>query len=119
MTTNNSNVIDQETYSLLQDLMGEEGFQEIIEFFCSDTQQALGNLHKAINEEQADYVGGICHKLKSSSKLIGAFNMAQLSTELEQYSENKDTQLAAELLSRLNNEFQLVQHWIETETVVS
>jgi len=105
--------IDQPTYELLQDLMGEQGFAEVIDFFCSDTEQAIGNLRHAIAEQQADCVGGICHKLKSSSKLIGAFDMAELSTKLEQYTENKDTQLAIQLLDKLETEFRCALHWIE------
>lgn len=119
MTQNPNNSIDQETYVLLKDLMGEEGFQEIIDFFCSDTTQALANLKKAISEQQTDYVGGVCHKLKSSSKLIGAFRMAELSTELEAYTENKNSVLAEKLHEQLSSEFTLVQQWIETEAITS
>lgn len=118
---NNSNqeIIDQETYHLLRDLMGEEGFDEIISFFCSDTKQAINNLQQAINEGRAEYVGGICHKLKSSSKLIGAYNMAELSTELEFYTEHKNQTQAIDLLKRLETEFSLVKKWIEHTAVVA
>lgn len=116
MSSNNS-IIDQETYHLLRDLMGEEGFDEIISFFCSDTQQAIHNLQQAISEQRAEYVGGICHKLKSSSKLIGAYNMAELSTELELYTEHNNQAKAKELLNRLESEFSLVKKWIETTLI--
>ena len=117
MFDNDSKIINQETYGLLRDLMGEEGFEEIISFFCSDTQQAINNLQQAIAERRAEYVGGICHKLKSSSKLIGAYNMAELSTELESYTEHKDQAMAIDLLKRLESEFLLVTRWIETTAV--
>lgn len=117
--SNNNEIIDQETYHLLRDLMGEEGFDEIISFFCSDTKQAINNLQQAITERRAEYVGGICHKLKSSSKLIGAYNMAELSTELESYTEHKNQTKAIDLLKRLETEFSLVKKWIEHSAVTS
>ena len=117
--SSNNNIIDHETYHLLKDLMGEEGFDEIISFFCSDTQQAINNLQQAIAEQRAEYVGGICHKLKSSSKLIGAYNMAELSTELESYTEHRNQAKAINLLGRLESEFSLVKKWIERTAVIS
>ncbi len=119
MSSNDNEIISQETYELLHDLMGEEGFDEIISFFCSDTQQAIDNLQQAIAEHRAEYVGGICHKLKSSSKLIGAYNMAKLSTELELYTEHKDQLMAIDLLKRLESEFVRVKQWIEQATIHS
>ena len=119
MSSNNSEIIDQETYDLLRDLMGEEGFDEIVNFFCSDTKQAIENLQQAISEHRAEYVGGICHKLKSSSKLIGAYNMADLSTELESYTEHKNQTKAIDLLKRLESEFLLVKKWIENASAFS
>ena len=119
MHYDHSEIIDQETYKLLKDLMGEEGFEEIISFFCSDTQQAINNLQQAITEQRAEYVGGICHKLKSSSKLIGAYNMADLSTELELYIEHRNQARAVKLLKQLETEFTMVQKWIEDTAVYS
>ncbi|MGB0845375.1 MAG: Hpt domain-containing protein [Thiolinea sp.] len=119
MTTNYTDAIDQETYSLLQDLMGEEGFEEIIDFFCSDTKQAVNNLRQAINDQKADFVGGVCHKLKSSSKLIGAFTMADIATELELYADHKNATLASQLLDQLETEFQRAEQWIQSATALT
>lgn len=115
MIPEQDNSIDRETYSMLKDLMGTEGFQEIIDFFISDTGQALKNLEQAIDQQKPDYVGGICHKLKSSSKLIGAFNMAELSTELEGYAESKDAARAKEVHTQLTQAFYHVKAWLQAE----
>ncbi len=119
MVPNKSAVIDQETYELLRDLMGEEGFEEILSFFCSDTQQAIQNLQQAVAEQQAEYVGGICHKLKSSSKLVGANNMAELSSTLEAYTEHKNQAEATHLVQQLEAEFIRVRVQIEHLTAIS
>lgn len=107
--------IDPDTYAQLEELMGEEGFQEVIDFFMSDTQQAIKNLPLAINKQQSDYVGVICHKLKSSCKLVGAFSMAELCRLLETYAENKDASFAGQVFSQLEAEFQRVEQQLEQQ----
>lgn len=107
--------IDPDTYAQLEELMGEEGFQEVIDFFMSDTQQAIKNLPLAINKQQPDHVGAICHKLKSSCQLIGAFTMAELCRSLETYVENKDAAFARQVFLRLEAEFQRVEQQLEQQ----
>ena len=113
LTTANS-AIDIETFNLLKDLMDDEGFEEIIDFFCTDTDQALKNIRMAIKKGQVDYIECACHKLKSSSKLIGALRLAELSTKLEQVQQlNAATPGAADrLLQQLEQEFSLTRQWL-------
>ncbi|CAA6801195.1 MAG: Unknown protein [uncultured Thiotrichaceae bacterium] len=112
------NPIDMDTYSQLEELMGDEGFQEIIDFFMLDTHKAMKSIPHAINHQHSDHVGAICHKLKSSCKLLGAFTMAELCGLLEAYKDNKDDLFAAQTFLKLEAEFQRVEQQLKEEMIV-
>lgn len=112
------NPIDSHTYSELEELMGDEGFQEVIDFFMFDTGKAMKNIPIAISQQRSDHVGAICHKLKSSCSLIGAFTMAELCNLLEAYEENKDDLFANQAFLKLEAEFQRVEQQLKEEMIV-
>lgn len=111
MTTMITSPIDEETYTLLQEIMADE-FTELVECFLTDAQQGIATLQQCLATQDSEQVGTICHKLKSSSKLIGAFGMAELTHLLEAYKEDHNQPLAATHLQNLIHEFAQVQDWL-------
>jgi HPt (histidine-containing phosphotransfer) domain-containing protein len=118
MTTTTAHVIDEETYTLLQEIMADE-FAELIDFFRKDAVSALESLQQCVPLADAAQVGTICHKLKSSSKLIGAFHMAELARLLEEYKDDHDQERAQEHLQGLVAEYAQVVQWLDSHQPVS
>ncbi|EIJ33926.1 Hpt domain-containing protein [Thiothrix nivea] len=116
MTIMPSSPIDEETYSQLLDIMADE-FAELVNCFRDDSDQALRLLQQHVNAEDSAAVGIICHKLKSSSKLIGAFKMAEFARLLEDYKDDNDQQLAETHVQQLCDEYARVQEWLDAHVV--
>ncbi|MDD5395036.1 MAG: Hpt domain-containing protein [Thiothrix sp.] len=118
MTTMTSPSVDDETYTMLQEIMADE-FGELLGFFRADTLTALDNLQQCLDAEDSAQVGAICHKLKSSGKLIGAFQLAELSSSLEGYKDDHDHQRAAGNLGDLRAEYSKVVAWLDAQPLAA
>lgn len=118
MTTMIKSPVDTETFGQLQEIMADE-FAELIEFFTSDTQECLIALKQGVETQDSAQVGAICHKLKSSSKLVGAFELAEFAHLLEDYRENNDQQTAIIHLSHLQAEFTDVLEWLNKQPIAA
>jgi HPt (histidine-containing phosphotransfer) domain-containing protein len=114
MTEFSADTVDQQIYDALQELMGEQGFEEVISVFRSDTRQSLSNLQAAILTQQLDYVSSVCHKLKASGKLVGALEMARLCEQIESCADNQQHAAIVNAFTELEAEFQRVDAWIRT-----
>lgn len=112
--TSTTSVIDKQVYNELQEIMAE-GFTELIEVFRADTLSALSRLEQSVAQADAVQVGCICHKLKSSSKLIGAFKMAEWASLLETYKDDHDPMRASRHLQALQAEYLQVKAWLDTD----
>ncbi len=110
--------VDEETYTLLQEIMADE-FAELVECFLTDTEQSIAMLQQGIAAQDSEQVGTICHKLKSSSKLIGAFKLAEFAQLLEDYRKNDDHQMAATHLNSLQGEFAEVLAWLSQQSTTA
>ncbi len=104
--------IEKQTFTLLQELMGDEGLDEIVGLFRTDSQQSIQQLGKAINAQQATTISGICHSLKSSCRLLGAMQLADLVAELEYFPVETQQQQATQLQQRIEAEFNRVIQWL-------
>lgn len=111
-------VIDKQTYNELQEIMAEE-FSELVDVFRADTVLALKGLEQSIAQADALQVGCICHKLKSSSKLIGAFQMAEWARLLEMYKDDHNLVRASEHLQQLFTEYARVVAWLDAHPPAS
>ena len=110
--------VDEETYSQLQEIMADE-FAELIGLFTTDTEQCLITLKQCVATQDSPQVGALCHKLKSSSKLVGAFELAEYAHLLEDYRENNDQQTAIIHLSHLQAEFTDVLEWLNKQPIAA
>lgn len=113
MTTMIPSPLDEETYTQLLEIMADE-FAELVDCFRSDADQAMPQLQQHLEEADSEAVGCICHKLKSSSKLIGAFAMAEFARLLEDYKTHQDQQQAGVHLRHLNEEYARVKEWLDS-----
>lgn len=118
MMTNTAHNIDEETFIMLQEIMADE-FAELIDFFRRDVVAGLDSLQHCVAQEDTEQVGAICHKLKSSSKLIGAFKMAELARLLEEYKDDHDQVRASEHWQQLQAEYAQVSLWLDSHQPVS
>lgn len=118
MINTHTQPVDEETYTTLQEIMGDE-FAELVNFFREDAEQALATLPHAIDTANGIDVGGICHKLKSSSRLIGAMEMAEFARLLEEYKRHQNQQLARTHLNALAHEYSRVLAWLENHPIRS
>lgn len=116
MTTHSP--VDATTYAELQEIMADE-FAEIIEFFLTDTESSLELLQHYVDTQDSVQVGTLCHKLKSSSKIIGAFTLAELTRLLEEYKDHQDQQTAHLHLNQLSEEFSRVLTWLKRQPAIA
>jgi PAS domain S-box-containing protein len=89
--------------------------QELAEAFQFETPPLLETLRQAVAEGQPEQLRRAAHNLKGSSNNLGARTMAALSAELETLGKNGTVAGAAELVTRLEQEYQHVCRALATE----
>jgi HPt (histidine-containing phosphotransfer) domain-containing protein len=82
--------------------------QELAQAFQFETPPLLEALRKAVAEGKPEQLKRAAHNLKGSSHNLGARTMASLSAELEALGKNGTVEGAAELSTRLEQEYQRV-----------
>jgi len=103
--------LDRAVLSELRQFQGEgepDIVQELAEAFQFETPPLLEILREAVAKEQPEQLRRAAHNLKGSSHNLGARTMATLSAELETIGKNGTVQGAAELVTRLEQEYQRV-----------
>jgi HPt (histidine-containing phosphotransfer) domain-containing protein len=91
--------------------------QELAEAFQFETPPLLEALHKAVTEEQPEMLKRAAHNLKGCSNNLGARTLAALSAELEALGKNGTVEGAAELSTRLEQEYRRVCLALDAERV--
>jgi len=89
--------------------------QELAEAFQFETPPLLETLRQAVTEGQPEQLKRAAHNLKGSSNNLGARTMAALSAELETLGKSGTIEGAAELVTRLQQEYQHVCQALATE----
>lgn len=93
-----SPLIDDETLAELQDVM-ESGFADLVNRFLDDLPVQLGHLRCAVQENAADGLYRIAHKLGSSCGNLGAMRLTERVRRLEQAGRQNALNGVAELLA--------------------
>jgi len=88
---------------------------ELIEAFQFETPPLLEALRQAVTEGQPEQLKRAAHNLKGSSNNLGALTMAALSAELETIGKHGTVEKAAELVTRLEQEYRRVCRALATE----
>lgn len=102
----------------LQDISGgdEEFLRDLLETFIGNSPKDIKAIHDALAIQQWDTVWKMGHKLKSSSKFMGAEQMASAAAEIESYCKrNENIELAhiQSLIQNLEQQFILAQTEIQ------
>ncbi|WP_020394602.1 Hpt domain-containing protein [Thiolinea disciformis] len=101
-----------ETYTALQEALGEEGFTAVLASFQSDTEHLMKQIGTALTAHQAEQVGQFCHQLKSTSQALGAMSFAQAIIQLENYRHHQDQARARKDYLQALEEFHLLNQWL-------
>jgi CheY-like chemotaxis protein/HPt (histidine-containing phosphotransfer) domain-containing protein len=110
--------LDPTVLAELRQLQGEgepDIVLELAEAFQTETSPLLEAMHQAVLERQPEQLARAAHNLKGSSQNLGARRMAALSTELETLGKSRTVEGAAELVTRLEQEYRRVCQALATE----
>ena len=77
--------------------------------FVDDTTRTLTELSRRAGQCEPAEVGRIAHRLKGSCQIFGAHDMASICEELEELGRSGSTAAAGDLISSLEEQFQLVK----------
>ena len=113
-------VLNPAVLAELRQLQGEgepDIVQELAQAFQYETPPLLQALHQAVAGGQPEQLKRAAHNLKGSSNNLGARTMATLAADLEALGKNETVEGAAELITRLEHEYQRVCLALTSERV--
>jgi len=88
-------------------------FKETFHDYLVSSHATLPDLHEAINSGDSARVGAIAHKLKSSSRTIGAHKLGDICFALEMAGKEQNTVMFKDLQTEFNKEFKGVERFIQ------
>ncbi|MGL5061586.1 MAG: response regulator [Microcoleus sp.] len=103
--------LDNQTFTELQDLMGEDAedfWQEIVDMFLDVAPLKLQEIADAVSRSDANAIKASAHALRGACGTVGAVPLFQLCAQLEQMARNGETAGAGVLLSKITAEYQRV-----------
>ena len=89
--------------------VGDAGTMELIDTFLAEAPGALGALREAVEQGDADALRRTAHTLKSNGATFGAEELSRLCRELEELGAAGRTEGAAELVMRVEAEYERVR----------
>lgn len=102
--------IDLATLEELQATTDAEFVAEIVDAFCEDTPRYIAELRESLTKQDWDTFRRAAHSIKSSSKIVGALNLASQAAELEQMARAGTLEDAASKTDSLTASYDSVQH---------
>ncbi|MDH4099962.1 MAG: response regulator [Nitrospirota bacterium] len=102
--------------SMLKDLVGDD--EAVVRDFLREFQSSMAGiaaeLRAACDTGDSALAGALAHKLKSSSRSVGAITLGELCAEIEQACKAGHTDSLAKLLSRFETETAAVEEYISS-----
>jgi HPt (histidine-containing phosphotransfer) domain-containing protein len=86
----------------------------LIETFASEVPRLLASARRGLQQRKADEVRRAAHTLKSNGATFGAMNLAELSRALEALARSGTLDGMADLIARIEAEFEAVKIALET-----
>jgi HPt (histidine-containing phosphotransfer) domain-containing protein len=80
---NPQSVIDLPTFEALQEAMGADFINELVQAYFEETPQLLSKLQQALSKKDCDAFRLAAHSIKSTSNSFGALQLGALAKELE------------------------------------
>jgi|GEM_PF-3027490 len=101
--------------SILTQIVGDDPalHRQFLEKFIEPASQTISEIHAAFEAGSSEQIGELGHKLKSSSRTIGANALADLCAELEIAGKADDWSRIKTLHSQLDKSFDEVKTFIE------
>ncbi|MEG3640857.1 response regulator [Magnetococcus sp. PR-3] len=91
----------------------ENGFEEVVTRYLTDTPILLENLSTAITEDNGPQIRQLAHNLKSTSASMGAMALSAQAKVVEDLGKNNQASQAQQWLPTLNTLFTQVDSWIK------
>jgi HPt (histidine-containing phosphotransfer) domain-containing protein len=111
-----ASVLDGDVIAGLRELDGiGNGMAEVVTTFVERTVTKLGELRRSIDDSDRPSLARTCHRLQGSSASLGATRMAELCTDLAKAGHTGEMVVAADVVSRLEAEFDRVREALTAE----
>lgn len=76
-------IIDTAVFSELQETVGPDFVEELLDTFLSEASEMIAELKQARTEENADNFRRAAHSLKSNANVFGAVDLAEAARNME------------------------------------
>jgi len=106
--------MDAAAFTEMKELMGDT-FKDIIAMCLQSLPEQLSEIETAINDQDADILFNLAHKMKSSCGSIGAFGLAEKAEAIELISRNGSTEIPDQIFNELQDATHQVVSILETE----
>ena len=110
-----SGIMDMAAYAELKSILGDT-LNEVIRMYLQSTPEMIESLGEQIENENADQVFEISHRIKSSSSSIGALGIANTAEVIEQTSRAGSTENTQASLEILKKQYEEVQPFLTSES---
>jgi len=105
--------IDMNNLNMLKEIIGDD-LKSILDVFLDTTPDSILQLQEAVASNTTAKVQSIAHTIKGSSANVGANQLSNLASELEQKAKANDTNAFASLLSKIIAEAQVVEQGLKS-----
>ena len=106
--------MDTTAFTEMKELMGD-AFKDIIAMCLQSLPEQLTEIEIAINNQDADILFNIAHKMKSSCGSIGAFGLAEKAEAIELIGRSGSTQNAKKAITELQSSLEEVLSILKKE----
>lgn len=94
--------VDAAAFAEMKELMGD-ALNDVITLFLQSLPEQLSAIEDAIDNNDAESLFNVSHKLKSSCGSIGAFGLAKKAETVEIIGRNGSTQVSDQVLNELRD----------------
>ena len=106
--------LDSRAYAEMKDIM-EEVLPELLKTFLDYMPEQLTDLNQAIENNDADLIFGIAHRMKSSCNSLGALGLATIAQSIEMAGRSGSTEGVRELSTQLEEGLNEVMDFFKEE----
>jgi len=110
---NPQSVIDLPTFEALQEAMGADFINELVQAYFEETPQLLSKLQQALSKKDCDAFRLAAHSIKSTSNSFGALQLGALAKELEMMGREARLEGASGKVKALVTDYELVHQALE------
>ncbi len=106
--------MDASAFSEMKELMGDT-LNEVIALCLQSLPEQLSAIEEAIDNDNAESLFNVSHKMKSASGSIGAFGLAEKAETLELIGRDGSTQVPDQAIDELRDATKQVITFLNTE----